>query len=87
MEKIWVGEYNVEQKVFHIDTLDKSCQTNEARLTEWGSVAWIPFCYGKSNEEVRKNIRKKTIELYEKGDAEGDKNKYISEFLTNYSLS
>jgi len=50
LENIWVAEYCQSQKAFHIDTLDRSLETNLGIILNGFKVDYIPFGIFETSE-------------------------------------
>lgn len=46
MSDLYIGEYNPEQKAFHVQPLEKACQTNLKSMLFGESNLWVPVCFG-----------------------------------------
>jgi hypothetical protein len=80
---MYVAEYNPKQKCFHIETKNsKGKKVLEAILgDDWKNESeWIVFFEGSQKECGKKCEELQNI-LEKKGEKEGDKNKYIANWL------
>lgn len=58
MSELWVCEYSMRQKCFHIDTLDKALEINRAMLSCGQVPSYIPLGVFDSSEEAGEFCRK-----------------------------
>lgn len=58
MSELWVCEYSVRQKCFHIDTLEKSLAINRAMLHRGQVPSYIPLGVFGSDKEAGEFCRK-----------------------------
>lgn len=57
MSELWVCEYSITQKCFHIDTLEKVLEVNRSMLRSGRVPSYIPLGVFASDEEARKFCR------------------------------
>ena len=55
-QKIYVGEYSFNQKMYNIETLDRITTLNLELISQGVNCDYIPICYGSSIQEVSEKL-------------------------------
>lgn len=58
MQELWTVEYSVEQKCFHIDTLDSTIKNNIQSIVEGKTTSYMLIFICATHEEAKEYVEK-----------------------------